>query len=332
MKINIVLNYINIDKYYKIYAFNEKTIDFRRQKKEATRCTISFAAVELENYLLKLIKDLKITISDKIKNDSFNIELIAKSDISIDESYTIEPTKMGIKIIGENRVGVLYGAYEFLKMQGIMWFEPGEIGEFVPQDKIALIIPKEKMVFSTKADICRGFSLDGYLNENEELEIWMARNRLNTFFYRPFTCKLMKKLGFKLNDGGHIFEAILDPNNITENGKTFWEEHNDWYGVPAKGNKTKEEAEFTQFCVSQNDLIEYLANKLINKLNNEWYESDVINVWGFDTWESVCSCQDCQKLGNGTDQNLYMFSKFREAIDKAISISFTSPLFCHFWN
>ena len=40
-----------------------------------------------------------------------------------------------------------------------------------------------------------------------------------------------QKLGMTFKMGGHIFERILNPDRKTENGNSFWDEHNDWYGI-----------------------------------------------------------------------------------------------------
>ena len=48
-----------------------------------------------------------------------------------------------------------------------------------------------------------------------------------------------------------------------------------------------------------------------------WHEADEIDVWGLDTWGSVCTCERCRALGNGTDQMLHMASHFRSFLDRA---------------
>ena len=225
--------------------------------------------------------------------------------------------KNGITIEGEGRVGVLYGVYEFLKMQGWRWYAPGEIGTYVPEMLDAPILPETERSYRPSAPVGRGFSVDGRLNENEELFVWMARNRLNVFFNFPNTCKFMQKLGFIVRDGGHIFEKVLDPDRVLPSGKTLWEEHTDWFGLPEDGQRRKATAQRTQFCVSQPDCLDFLSEELLNHIMNEWHEAEEINVWGFDTWGGICTCEKCKKLGNASDQNLYMASEFRKYLDKA---------------
>ena len=204
-------------------------------------------------------------------------------------------------------------------MQGFFWIEPGDRGEYCPPMTDELILPPKTKRYETTSPIGRGFSIDGRLNESEELFLWMARNRLNVFFNFPNTAKLGKKLGIILRDGGHIFEPILNPDRITSSGKTLFEEHEDWYGLPEDGIRRKGTALKTQFCVSRPELLDYLSEELLRNIEGRWREAEEINVWGFDTWGGICTCEDCKKLGNATDQNLYMASHFRDFLNNARS-------------
>lgn len=81
--------------------------------------------------------------------------------------------------------------------------------------------------------------------------------------------------------------------------------------------KTKETALNTQFCMSNRDLLNFLSSEILNRINNEWYEADRIDVWGFDTWGKTCNCDNCKKIGNSTDRTLYFISYIRDYLDKA---------------
>jgi hypothetical protein len=119
------------------------------------------------------------------------------------------------------------------------------------------------------------------------------------------------------NVGGHIFEAILAPDRVMPSGKTLWEEHQPWYGLPASGQRTKNRALATQFCVSQPDLMEFLGAELLKKIMGLWRQADLVEVWGFDTWGSTCTCTDCRALGNSTDQMLHFLSAMRDYLNRA---------------
>lgn len=315
MKINIVLPYEQAEKYVNLWAFEEKEINFEKENERAQRCTVSFGATELVKYLEKMC--FSAVITSKKKENHINITLKCGEKEKTDCSFKLIPEKDGFCIFANSRTGVLYGCYEFLKIQGVRWYAPGENYEFVPKNLKALKIPEKEESFSPDMSLGRGFDFEGILKESESLFLWMARNRLNIASYRVHTDALMQKLGMTYKVGGHIFEKMLNPNNISANGKIFWEAHNDWYGTPDTGEKTKENALGVQFCVSNEELTDYLSKKLNDKLNNEWKNASRVDIWGFDTWGKTCNCEKCRKLGNGTDKALYFMSNLRKRINKS---------------
>ena len=317
MKINIIVPFKDAAAKTKIWAFSEKRINFSCEIEAAARCTISFAAVELKKHLDETLSNADIRFVENKETNVFSVELAVKDYRTRKDSYSLIPIQNGIRIEGVGRTGVLYGIYEFLKMQGWKWLAPGPMGTYAPVMRDDLILPDSALHFSTPSYLGRGFSLDGQLNESEELALWMARNRLNIYAARPNTCALMHKLGFTLRQGGHIFESMLDPDYVLSDGRSLWEAHQDWFGTPESGIKTKATAQETQFCVSQPDCLDFLSERLLDKIMHEWHDADEINVWGFDTWGSICTCEKCKSLGNGADQNFYMLSHFRDYMNRA---------------
>jgi hypothetical protein len=155
--------------------------------------------------------------------------------------------------------------------------------------------------------------------ESADLLLWMARNRLNLAGPRHQTTALARKLGMKLKSGGHIFNEILAPDRILPSGNSVWEEHPEWYGLPENGKRQKEKALQTQFCVCAPGLLEFLGDELIKIINSEWKDADYVDIWGFDSWDSVCTCEKCSELGNGTDRNLHFVAAMRRAINKGLA-------------
>lgn len=311
MKINIVLPYNNSTEQVYSWSLSEETIDFRKDHFDATRCTVSFATTEILQYLNKF--DINVTISEKADDSSFNLFLSYVDEANEDADYTLRPEKNGLSIIGKGRIGVLYGAYEFLKMQGIRWLNPDT--EILPEAINEINVPKEEKEYAPSMNFGRGFDFEGPLKESKKLYLWMARNRLNLSSYRVNTYKFQKKLGMIFKNGGHIFEAMLNPANKTEHGINFWEAHRDWYGADSEKN-----AFDTQFCTSNQEALEYLSQKLVDRLNGEWYFADRIDVWGFDTWGKTCECEKCKALGNGSDKWLHFISYLRDFINEKIRV------------
>jgi len=152
--------------------------------------------------------------------------------------------------------------------------------------------------------------------DSVKLLYWMARNRMDTASYRPQTAALARKLGFQFKNGGHIFEAMMDPDRRMPSGKTLWEEHPEWYGLPENGRRHKQTALKIQFCVSQPELLDFLAKEMAEGLRHQWKEVDILAVWGFDTWGEVCHCPGCNEKGNDSDRMLYFAGELRERLNQ----------------
>ncbi len=300
------------------WANEEKDIDFRKDPVLAGRCTASFTATELAYFLEHTLSQMVVAYAESEPEHGFFIKLAIKDPASRECSFSIEPVANGIVITGDGRTGLLYGGYEFLRMQGWRWFAPGDEGQIAPTKKKQLFLPEKKSLFKPTFDLGRGFHFaDRPDQESTDFWIWMARNRMNLVGYRQATGDLQKKLGMIFIDGGHIFEKVLDPDRIMPSGKILWDEHRDWYGLPKNGKKIKSHALSTQFCVSQPDLMEFLGEELLGMLMKDWNEADLVNVWGFDVFGSTCSCEECKQLGNGTDQALHFLSALRDYLNVA---------------
>ena len=318
MKIQILLPVEGCEKMAPVWANEERFIDFRKEPERAARCTMSFAATELKHYLTQTINDCEITFSQNKGTADFTIILHADSLILDGEEFDLSiQDKDTIVIHAQGRVGVLYGAYEFLKLQGWRWYEPGEKGECPPIVTDHLVLPEKAIGFHPLTTMGRGFVFEDIAKESEEVSFWMARNKMNLGGYRPMSGPIMRKLGIRGDRGGHIFEAMLDPDREMPSGKTLWEEHPEWYGTPENREKTKAGALKTQFCVSQPDLCDFLAEEVLTYATGEWNDADTLVLATFDTWGSSCNCEKCRKLGNGTDKYFHFMSVVRDHINKA---------------
>lgn len=324
MKITIRVPYSNPEQ-VPIWAHQEDAVDFRDDPAAAARCTLAFAALELKDHLAAILEEASIvfTSSEAVdgKADAGRSDLEVRLEIAPNGhpagSYQLEPGKGRLAIVGEDRVGVLYGAWHLLKLQGWRWLGPGVENEVRPEKADRLILPADPETHQPGFELCRGFDFSPKSKESSELLLWMARNQLNLAGHRPLTAALGRKLGMIYKNGGHIFERIIDPDRVLENGRTVWEEHRDWYGIPADEERTKDQALRTQFCVSQPDLLDFLAEELVHKIETEWSEADLVSVWGFDTWGSCCTCEKCRSLGNDSDQYVFLLSRLRQEIDRA---------------
>jgi len=320
LNICIVIPFDKAEKETPIWAVEESSIDFKCDYEKAARCTSAFAATELKNYLHRTLTCSEISFSSVPIPDCFSICLDIADIAGKDCSFSIEQFKNALRITGKGRTGLLYGVYELLRMQGWRWFVPGSRGEIAPPLADALKLPENKIKCSPSMSLGRGFDFEGISKDSIDLYLWMARNRMNIASYRSATQAFCEKLGMNLKiAAGHIFSDLLDPDLTLPSGKTIWQEHPEWFGVPADGVRTKENALSTQFCVSCPDLMEFLTEGLIKYVESTPGDTTAIDVWGFDTWGGICTCPECTKLGNGTDQMLHMCSALRDGLNNAHS-------------
>lgn len=319
--IQIVTPYPEVE-WIPIWAVSENQVDFDRDPEAACRTTLCFAATELQSFLQRSFPETPIEFAAQPSAQAFTIELSLEGSGDAQEFSLIphipkdDSEGAGLTIRGKGRTGVLYGAYEFLRLQGWRWFEPGIEGEEVPVSADSLIIPEDSEHYKPDYHGGRGFDLQALAMDSVKLLYWMARNRMDTASYRPQTAALARKLGFQFKNGGHIFEAMMDPDRRMPSGKTLWEEHPEWYGLPENGQRTKENALKIQFCVSQPDLLDLLAEEMAEGLRFQWKEVDILAVWGFDTWGEVCHCPSCQEKGNDSDRMLYFAGQLRERLNQ----------------
>ncbi|WP_135555123.1 DUF4838 domain-containing protein [Paenibacillus cymbidii] len=322
--IELVVPFEDAERLTPIWAEEEARIDFQREAERADRCTLAFAATELNRYLRRTLPEgteiryARQALADGDPQRTTIALRIAAGPGLGDDAFTLERSGQGVVITGHGRAGVLYGAYELLRLQGWRWFAPGEAGEIAPERRVSgLVLPEESRTYRPSMPQGRGFDFEYVSMESETFFLWMARNRMNIAAYRPATAAFCRKLGMGFKVGGHIFEAILDPDRPLPGGRTMWEEHAHWYGLPESGERRKEDALAIQFCVSQPDLIAFLGDELIRRLSGEWKEADRVDVWGFDTWGKSCMCAACRQLGNSADQLLHFAAGMRDEVNRA---------------
>ncbi|MCK4885870.1 MAG: hypothetical protein KAS96_00715, partial [Planctomycetes bacterium] len=158
-KVTILVNpggFNNIEK----AAVSENKVNFWDDDLTDDRaCTECFAALELAKFLGKCgdFDTVEVKSADELPSDgdifilgsrnsnlllnSFNLTEAVK--LETDESFNIRTVKDNGRLItiieGRDRVGVLYGVYEYLDRLGIHFIGLGEKGTVYPADKVKLI-------------------------------------------------------------------------------------------------------------------------------------------------------------------------------------------------
>lgn len=316
--LTVVLPYRGAERFTPVWAEAEREIDFRRQPRVAGRCTLAFAAMELQRFLERTVPGLAIRFAASPPKKGPVLILEAADPGSRDSGYKLLPEGGGrLRIRGRGRTGVIFGAYAFLKLQGWRWYAPGPAGEIAPEPGDSVNIPAEPIADQPAFDGGNGFDLECYSQESVDLLMWSARNGFDVWAGRAGTFALASKLGMTIKLGGHIFERILHPEAVLPGGGKLWDAHPEWFGLPADGVRKRDLAQVTQFCASQPALIEFLGSALLKRLRGDWSIADRVDMWGFDTWGQTCQCPDCQKLGNASDQMLHFASQMRGFLDRA---------------
>ena len=316
--ITITLPFENADSQTERRATMEAGVDFRNDPFSASLCTLSYAASELARYLRKLGNTSVSFATVGAIVTGYQIDISCGDADKSDCGYTITPTDTGMVLRGNSRVGALYAVYTVLNAQGIRWYYPGTEGEIVPEKQSSLVVPIQTQGFAPAMKDGRGLDLFAPLKDSAQFLLWMARNRMNITAEHTYSAPLGDKLGMTFRIGGHMFEPFLDPDLPLSDGRTIWESHPEWYGLPPDGVRRKSDVLKNQFCVSQASLIDYLADILIGRLRGMWKHVDRLDIWGFDNgFGSSCQCDACKKLGNDSDQALYFLSELRHRLDQA---------------
>ncbi|MCK4888130.1 MAG: DUF4838 domain-containing protein [Planctomycetes bacterium] len=351
-------------------AYAEKQVDFwDADKTDERACSESFAAVELKNFLIKVTDlkdtDIKFASPDKMpaKGDIFLLgseasnKLIAKYSegknlsFNSDESFNIRTTKDDSRTItiieGSDRVGTMYGVYEYLNKLGIRFFGLGEDGTAYPENKVSLLGDVD--ITHNPDYLTRGFWITSNPKPDpNEMHLWMARNKLNFWTMQDSQVHKVKKLGFILCVGEHVNQLLYihpkheypyncekfegdedkpkDPYKPSDqyqgdknnDGKlSYFEAHPQWYGL-IDGKRSDHFAwNGHNFCTANIDAAtEFGKNMAESIADGKWKYADVVNFWMFDTHYGWCNCDKCKGQGIETDRFLRLVDVVFEEIDK----------------
>ena len=314
-----------------VAARGEQEVDWTAEEGvEQQACTLSFAAVETAEFLSKLpdvqaearafegtfpeTPFVAILTPSALENardqatDLFGAVELPEEEQSfvIKTARRGETDACGYLVLGNDRAGALYGAYELLQQLGFRWLGPDEYDTCVPG---ALPRPPIELdLCQSPSFITRGF--EGSEDRGgEAFLLWMARNKLNSWFAAESNKPFCRKLCLKFIAGGHsVYHRYVPPSK-------YFADHPEWYGL----SDGKRRGELNggvgyNICFSNQDIRKQLAENMVEDLisgENQWV--DIMQIWPLDNglW---CECEACQKLGNTTDQILLLGHDCRQAI------------------
>ncbi|MCX5642742.1 MAG: DUF4838 domain-containing protein [Candidatus Omnitrophica bacterium] len=324
-------------------ASAEDKIDWTaKEGTDQVASTVSFAAVDIAG-LLQKIPGVKIKIQPGdcpkepepaiilLVSSLFNKhkktlkELFGEIEVPVDEqSFIIKSgvasEKNGLPlylVLGADRAGAMYGAYELLNTFGFRWFGPDAWEDETP-DRKTLRFPavdlKQVPSFKTRG------AFGGKTENRKDFLRWIARNKLNYVSTQKDEIPFCKKLCLKLTmGGGHDFTQKYIPP------AKYYESHPEWYAL-IDGKRTWRSNEVARdemgynICLSNREAVaEGIKNFIDNLVRDEELRcADFINIWPLDVGPRYCQCDNCRKMGNPTDQLLHLCNEARKAIKKAV--------------
>jgi hypothetical protein len=349
-------------------AHAEATVDWNGpDTRRQNACTIAYAATELQAFLRELKKSgeagfecvtlctefpssaiILSTLPDALAHEELaaTVQRHGLNDaLTHSGSFALVPDGDRLIIIGQDRVGVLYGVYHILEQLGIRWYGPEPHETFVPES-ISLSLPEQPIIENPDFQT-RGFWVRQDFG-NEPFYHWMARNKLNFWSIAEPNRALLHKLGMHLTYGGHEhFIQFMNPSDPypydhplyrgdedkqpdpdepnpdsflgdrNEDGVlSFFEARPEWYGL-INGVRTPVEGSLktANICTSNPHALQHLFSSIIEELaSGEWQDVASLNFWPIDmgVW---CECDACTPLGSPTDRLLLMVHGLDKAID-----------------
>ncbi len=355
----------------------EKVNWWDEDKSDDDACTESFAALELQKFLrsggippetpinlVPIEKGIPSTGSVILIGTPSSNALLGRyasqgtesqTTETCAESYRIHSSREGGQFItiiqGDDRVGCLYGVYDYLEHLGFRFFGLGEQGTVFPSRPVVL---PEKLDIRTKpAFQSRGFWAWEDRGD-EDFLLWMARNRLNYWTAAQHNPHFCKKIGLKLVIGGHApYKLFIDPDgpypfnhpkfngddekpkdpyvssstgeykgDTDGNGQlSNFEAHPDWYGL-LKGERQREMDEnfgACNICTSNADGADFLARNFVKSLiDGDWKYVDIVNFWALDA-RPWCECEHCARIGSPTNRLLLLVHQVQKVMKEAQS-------------
>ena len=249
-------------------------------------------------------------LANQVYSES-QINLAKKLESKGDQAYAIEITNSSVIIVANKTIGLLYGTYDFLEVLGFMWPSPNKT-----------VIPSPMKIEETESQIrvetpdvkYRGFWT--YEVANDDFIQWMARNRFN--LVGIIDPHLAKVHGFTIWLGGHeVLQDFLAD-------ETLFIEHKEFYGLRNNERISVEKgtSNYMNPCFSNNDFVEAFANYLGDTYGMTYEDSNILlNIWPTDSSSSnyFCQCNDCNTLGNSSDNLLSFYDKVISIVNQKYS-------------
>jgi hypothetical protein len=290
-------------------------------------CTESWAALELQRFLPTCLglRPERIRFADSLpprgdvlllgqRRSHPMLARLADGEAPPPQGYRLatrrQEGRLLVVVEGGDRAGALYGAYALLERLGMRFHGLGDTGTVAPRRPSSW--PDRLDERSSPAFDLRGFWAWEPRGNRAFFE-WMGRNRMNLWTSADTSfVPLLKKLGVRLDGGGHTLQAqFLDP-------RRHFSSHPEWYGLHEgrrSPNITGESGD--NFCTSNAAARAELSRQVVASLaSGSMRHADLVEVWMLDggRW---CACEPCRAQGGPSDRVLAVAADVAAAVDSA---------------
>lgn len=226
--------------------------------------------------------------------------------------------------------------YMFLERLGFRYLWPGEVGKVVPKSS-EVVVQSTDVRFTPKIGQRK---IRFFATAPRKFEDGLALLRLTEEDYKQARSKALETvspgdwglwngLGGNLRiGGGHAGYGLK--GGWEEHG----EEHPEWFAQQPDGSRDQAAAgKRWRACVSNPELIDYVANSIIESLNGQ--ATDPISLAPNDGgFSSYCMCEECKKLDppDAPKVHLRMFPKAGARRSTTLEYPSLTDRHLHYWN
>ena len=221
------------------------------------------------------------------------------------EQYLIDVTEKRLAIVGgpDRQRGVLYGVYDVLERLGVRWYRPEPWGEHVPRKQKIMLSLEDTVAaqpeYEYRSTLGGGFQRyrQPSLEQSDQASLWAVRNRLN------FDADDEPRFGGRMAPGfDHIYYQLIPAED-------YFDAHPEYFclykgarrRVNPDGGVRPSNPTGLQLCLSNRDLQELFAQKLIARARAHANLDSVTFSISPNDGSPFCECDQCQAMDDPAD-------------------------------
>ncbi len=309
--------------------------------------TAIYAAMELESYLKQLDAAPDGPILLSIREDMTDLGFPAVQDPRLDDQYSIMIEEQGGTITGSNPRSLLLGVYDYLRLIGFRFLQPGSQYEYRPEITSSREFAAARQY--TAPFRHRGVCLEGACSIDNILQFidWMPKAGFNCFFVQfqlPYTFlerwyahegnPLAKKEDFTPELARQYDDRIT--NALEKRSLLHHRVGHGWTceiaGYPScgwmkapSGKNSRFLAQLdgkrrlfhhiplnTNLCYSSKEVISAFVEKVVSYARSNPVV-DYLHIWLADECNNICECEECRKT-TPADQYIHILNLIDEAL------------------